>query len=236
MIPWRQGRVRLRVVCVTLFVALVCSCALTASAGAADDGEEYREKSVYGPIQKRLYDLDNELSLGFAYLPLNPYYKGYGVSLSYTYHFNHLLALELFRVGWSWNLDTPLKTKLVEQMPDVSLEQFPAVVFFENTNLVLKVLYGKQTLLNRAVLHFEVFVTAGAAFVFRNPFNVTDLDDENIRLDFGVNAGVGFRFWLDPTWSMRVDLRDTVLLLGLNRPDIPLRNSAEIGLSLSVNL
>ena len=56
------------------------------------------------------------------------------------------------------------------------------------------------------------------------------------RFDFGVNAGVGFRFWFSPSWSLRVDIRDTVLLLGLNRGNLPLKNQAEIGLSIAVNL
>jgi hypothetical protein len=211
---------------------------LMAAAGplSAAEAADHEEKSAYGPIQKRLYRLDHELSLGWSYLPLDPFYKGYGAHLSYTIHFNHLLALELFRVGWAWNLDTPLKTKLIDQMPDISPAEFPAVVFFENTNLVLKVLYGKQTLFNRVVLHFELFASTGVAFLFRNPFNVDELDMDNARIDFGLNLGVGFRFWFDPTWSLRVDLRDTILLLSLNRGDIPLENSAEIGVAISVNL
>ncbi len=202
----------------------------------ADD--DFEQKSAYGPIQKRGYELNHEVSLGWAYLPLDPYYKGYGASLSYTIHFGHLMALELFRVGFSWNTDTSLKTKLIDQMPNISPTEFPAVVFFENTNLVFKLLYGKQTFLNRAVLHYEIFVTAGAAFAFLNPFNVTELDMDNARYDMGVNGGVGFRFWLSPSWSIRVDLRDTVFLIELGSAggDVQLDNSAEIGLAISADL
>jgi outer membrane beta-barrel protein len=219
-----------------LVLGLTAMVGLAAAGVRAEDEPPLEQESAYGAIQKRLYEVDHELSLGWAYLPLNPYYKGYGASLSYTIHFNHLLALELFRVGWAWNVDTSLKTKLIDQLPDISPAEFPAVVFYENTNLLLKLLYGKQSLFNRVVLHWEIFATAGVAFVYRNPFNVDALDMDNNRIDFGVNGGFGFRFWLDPTWSLRVDLRDTVLLLGLNRADLPLRNSAEIGLSIAVNL
>lgn len=216
---------------------LVVVLAFSLAAGPAlAEKKEFQEKSAYGPIQKRVYEMGHEVSLGWAYLPLDPYYKGYGASLAYTIHFNHLFALELFRVGFSWNKDTALKTKLIDQMPDISPAEFPAVIFFENTNLILKILYGKQTLLNRTVLHYEVFITAGAAIAFRNPFNFTDLDMDNARFDFGVNGGVGFRFWLSPSWSLRFDIRDTVLLLGLNRGNLPLKNQAEIGLSIAVNL
>ncbi|RLB53635.1 MAG: outer membrane beta-barrel domain-containing protein, partial [Deltaproteobacteria bacterium] len=44
----------------------------------------------YGPIQRRLFDLGHELSLGFSYLPLDAYYKGYGAQIAYTIHFNHV--------------------------------------------------------------------------------------------------------------------------------------------------
>ncbi len=216
-------------------LAALLALALVPCSAMAEE-EEFKEKSAYGPIQKRVYEMGHEISIGWAYLPLDPYYKGYGASLAYTIHFNHLLALELFRVGFSWNVDTELKTKLIDQMPDISPAEFPAVIFFENTNLLFKLLYGKQTFLNRTVLHYELFITAGAAMAFRNPFNFDNLDMDNARFDFGVNAGVGFRFWLSPSWSLRVDIRDTVLLLGLNRGNLPLKNQAEIGLAIAVNL
>jgi outer membrane beta-barrel protein len=201
-----------------------------------EDASAPRDQSMYGPIQKRLYSLDHEIALGFSYLPLDPYAKGYGAHLSYTIHFDDLWALELFRVGFAWNVDTSLKGKILDSMPTATPEEFPQVVFWENTNLVLKLLYGKQSLLNAAVLHFDLFITAGLALCYRNPFNVHELDTDNSRFDLGVNLGVGFRFWLNPDWSLRVDLRDTLLLFGVNNLDFPLENSVEVSLALAVNL
>ncbi len=202
----------------------------------AGEGESYQETSSYGPIQRRLFDMGHEFSIGWAYLPLDAYYKGYGVQLAYTIHFSHLWALELFRVGWSYNIDSKLKTKLIDQMPDISPGEFPAVIIWENTNLLFKLFYGKQSFLNNVVLHFEVFITAGAAFAFRNPYTLWAGDYTNANYDFGVNAGVGARFWFSPSWSFRLDLRDTVLLLTLNRGGFPLKNSAMLGLTFGVNL
>jgi hypothetical protein len=139
-------------------------------------------------------------------------------------------------VGWSYNLDTNLKTKLIDQIPDVSPGEFPAVVLWENTNLLFKFFYGKQSFLNNVVLHFELFATAGGAFVFRNPYPLWEGDYHNAYYEFGVNGGFGARFWLGPTWSMRVDLRDTVVLLTFNRGKFPLKNIAMIGLTFAVNL
>jgi outer membrane beta-barrel protein len=209
---------------------------------AADEKEEKedegapKDKSIYGPIQKRLYALDNELSLGFSYLPLDPYTKGYGAHLAYTIHFDDLWALELLRVGFSWNVDTSLKTKVIDAMPQATPEEFPAVVFYENTNLILKLLYGKQSGLNAAVLHYDLFILAGAALLYRNPFNLDQLDTDHSRFDLGFNLGVGFRFWLSPDWSLRVDIRDTLIIFGVNNLDWPLENSVEVSMALSVNL
>jgi outer membrane beta-barrel protein len=203
---------------------------------AEEDGGAPKEKSIYGPIQKRLFALDNELSVGFTYLPLDPYTKGYGAHLAYTIHFDDLWALELFRVGFSWNVDTDLKNKVIDAMPQATPEEFPAVVFYENTNVILKLLYGKQSGLNAAVLHYDLFITAGAALLYRNPFNLDKLDTDHSRFDLGVNLGVGFRFWLNPDWSLRVDLRDTLMIFGVNNLDWPLENSVEVSLALSVNM
>jgi len=209
---------------------------MLAAVPAMAQDRSYKEKSIYGPIQRRVFELDHEIAIGWAYLPLDPYTKGYGAQLSYTIHFNHFLALELFRVGWSYNFDSQLKTKLLDQMPDVSPAEFPAVIFFENTNLVFKLLYGKQSLFNRTVVHFEVYATLGGAFLFRNPYPIWDGDLTNARYEFGVNGGFGARFWFSPRWSFKIDLRDTVILLCFNRGDFPLENSALIGLSFAVNI
>ncbi len=206
---------------------------------SAEDQDTYREESAYGPIQEHIYKMDHEISIGWAYLPLDPYYKGYGAQLAYTIHFNPFIALELFRVGWSYNVDTELKTKIIDTAPEVSLAEFPAVVFFENTNLLFKLFYGKQSFTNRTVVHFEIFATLGAAFLFRNPYPIWEGDLDNARYEFGVNGGFGVRFWFNPTWSIRIDLRDTVTLLSLNQgvdDESWLDNSAMIGLSLAFNL
>ncbi len=198
--------------------------------------QSYQEKSTYGPIQRRLFELDHEIAIGWAYLPLDPFTKGYGAQLSYTIHFNHFVALELFRVGWSYNFDSKLKTKLLDQMPDVSPAEFPAVIFFENTNLLFKLLYGKQSLFNRTVVHFEVYATLGASLLFRNPYPVWDGDLTNARYEFGVNGGFGARFWFSPRWSIKIDLRDTVILMCFNRGNFPLENSALVGVAFAFNI
>ncbi len=202
----------------------------------AVDQAQYQEQGSTSPIQRRKYELGHELSLGWAYLPLDAYYKGYGLQVAYTIHFSDLVALELFRVGWSYNIDTKLKNKLIDQMPDISPGEFPAVVLWEHTNLLLKLFYGKQSFLNGTVLHFELFATAGGAFVFRNPYPIWDGDQSNAHYEFGVNGGFGFRFWLNPDWSVRVDMRDTVILFTLNQSKLRAKNSAMIGLTFAVNL
>ena len=225
-----------------LSTILVPGAARAEDEATEDEATGYEEQSEYGPIQKRLFELDHELSVGWAYLPLDPFYKGYGVQVAYTIHFDELVALELFRFGWSHNIDSDLKTKLIEQMPDVSPTEVPGVVFFHNTNLLLKIFYGKQSLLNLAVMHFELFATAGVALLYLNPFNLKDAGDQqgtydqHQKFEFGVNAGFGFRVWISPDWSLRVDMRDTVTLLSFTDEEFPLKNSAMIGVAIAVNL
>jgi outer membrane beta-barrel protein len=224
-----RRQICLAVIFMAVVGGLVC---FTPPAGA----EEETSLADEGPIQRRLFELDHELAIGWSYLPLDAYYKGYGVQIAYTIHFNHLFALELFRVGWSYNVDSKLKTKLIDQMPDISPGEFPGVLFWENTNLLFKLFYGKQSFLNNVVLHFELYATAGVAFVFRNPYPVWEGDITNAHYEFGVNGGFGARFWFNPTWSIRLDLRDTVILLTLNRGKFPMKNTAMFGLTFAVNL
>ena len=222
-------------------VLIVASAAIPSLAaeggGKADDEGVFVEKSMYGPVQKRIFTNNHELSLGWAYLPLDAYYKGYGVQVAYTIHFDDIFALELFRIGWSYNRDTKLKTRLIEQMPDVSPTEFPAIVLFENTDFIMKFLYGKESLLNSAVVHYELFAAVGVSLLYLNPDNMTgDFESDLSELQFGVNAGLGFRVWFNPTWSLKVDIRDTLSLLSFTSDEFPLKNSALLGVSIAVDM
>jgi outer membrane beta-barrel protein len=204
-----------------------------------DKGQYYQDRSAYGPIQRRKFQMKHEISFGWSYLPLDAYYKGYGLQLAYTIHLNPLMALELFRIGWSYNIDTSLKNKVLNAGTlKVNPEDFPAVVFYENTNFIFNVLYGKSSFLNRMVLHFELFVTGGGTFIYRNPFNIQALDMDTGRYDLGINGGLGFRVWVDPDWSIRFDLRDMLILLSARTGgvDSSWKQVIMIGLMASYNL
>lgn len=224
-----------RILLWVLFLAL----GLPVAAGA-EGKPNYEEKSAYGPIQKRVFDLDHELTLSLTSLPLNPYYKGYGLTVAYTVHLSQVWALELFRVGISFNLDTSLKRKIIEQTAGLptpaSAKDFPAVVVFENTNLILKVLYGKHTALNRPVIHWEIFTTFGAALAISNPYNVTKIDMSLANFDLGVNGGIGFRIWMSESWSFRVDIRDTLLFWTINKlTEFPNESVVEISAGFALS-
>jgi len=194
----------------------------------------YQEKSDYGLIQRRVYDMNHELGLGWAYMPLDPYYKGYGLSLSYTYHFNSFFALELFRVGGLAPFDTSLKTKVLQTVPE-SAQHFRSISLFENTNVLFRMLYGKQSLLNRAVLHFEMFGSLGGSLLFYTERAIWK-GIKNYRFDLGATFGLGFRFWMNPKWSVRVDLQDMISVMEISGASIPLDSNILIGLSIAWNL
>ncbi len=194
----------------------------------------YQDKSDYGLIQRRVYDVNHEIGLGFSYLPLDPYYKSYGVALGYTYHFNSFFALELFRVGAFIPIDTSLKTKVIQTVPEAA-EKFRSITLFENTNVLFRMLYGKQSFLNRAVLHFELFGTLGGSLLFYTQEALWKKSSSR-RLDLGASFGLGFRFWFNPTWSVRADVQDMISLMDISGASIPLDSNILIGLGIAWNL
>lgn len=162
---------------------------------AAADGLD--EGGALYAVQNRKYTASHEFSVGAGSLPLDAFYKGYTVSGAYTLHFNDLWAWEIVNGAYSFNVDTDLRREL-ESNFSVQPTEFPSIQWFGNSNLVLKPLYGKLAWLNGNLIYGELFFTAGPALA----------DYENAGTFVGANLGLGLRFYLSESFSVRLDARD----------------------------
>lgn len=144
-------------------------------------------------VQKRQYHLNHELSLSAGYLPLDAFYKGITGNASYTYHFTDHFGWKVARGALAKNLPTDLRRKL-ERDFGVLPTEFPEVEWMIGSDLVFSPLYGKVSLMNRLVVHLQLYVLAGGSAV--------KLQKDVVP---GVNVGGGIRFFLTERFSLRLE-------------------------------
>src|SRR5690349_18063322 len=103
-------------------------------------------------IQKRKFQIGHEFRLASGYMPMDAFYKGTTFDFSYSYHFNDFVSYEVLRGLYSWNHDTDLRQRLKEEF-DVDNDPYEKAQYMIFTSLRITPFYGKQVLLNRAIIH-----------------------------------------------------------------------------------
>jgi outer membrane beta-barrel protein len=179
--------------------------------------EELPGKKIVA-VQARKYNLRHEFSLLGGLLPLDAYAKGLTLGASYTFHFNQFFAWETLNFHLSKNLDTGLKQDLQNNF-GASPTQFNLVKYMMTSGIVVKPIYRKMIIFNRAVVHGETsFILGGGATKFDQDYRTT------------VVPGVILRAWLNKAWSIRIDVRDYITLDGFS-----MKNVLFLGAGLSLN-
>jgi len=172
---------------------------LLAPTAALAQLEELENPGTVSAIQERAYRMQHELDLAVGLLPLDAFYKGLTVKGAYGFHFTDFIAAQGY-FSYSYNLATGLRQQL-ERDFGVLPTAFDEVQFFFGGDLLWKPLYGKLAVMNRTVIHGEVFLLLGAAgFKFTNTIRP------------GVNVGGGGRWFISQYVSLRLDLTNSIVL------------------------
>lgn len=172
-------------------------------------------------IQDRAYRMQHELNLSVGMLPLDSFWKGLYAQVGYTYHFSDDFGWQIGRGAYVYSARTQLRDQL-ERDFGVLPTTFEEVQFFVGSDLMFKPFYGKLAVLNRSVVHGEVYFLLGASlFKFTNAFRP------------GINLGGGGRIFVSQYVSFRLDVTNNIVLpLGSSSS---LLNVMTMTLSLAVN-
>ena len=206
---------------------LVSVCALLATKSFAQ--QQADEPEGVTTMQERTYRMMHEIDLSVGLLPLDPYTKGLVAQGSYTAHFSDFFAWQVARGGYSFSAKTALRSQLERDFGQLPTA-FEEIQFFVGSDVLLKPLYGKLSVMDRWVLHGELFVILGVT-LFK--FNVPD-DALGRAFRPGLNLGLGGRLFLNKVLSLRLDVTDNVVIplaAGQN-----ITNVMAMTLSLGINI
>ena len=179
--------------------ALIGLCLLV-SAGSFAQTQDLENPGTVSAVQDRAYRMQHELDLSVGVLPLDAFYKGLYAQVSYTAHFSDTFAWQVGRAAYTYAAKTGLREQL-ERDFGVLPTAFEEVQFFFGSDIIWKPFYGKVSVMNKSVVHAEVFLMLGATlFKFTNAFRP------------GVNLGGGVRIFLSRWVSFRLDVTDNVVI------------------------
>jgi outer membrane beta-barrel protein len=188
-------RIGVRPAMLVLFASLM----VDGVARAEDPGSLGEDVGRVSAIQNRKYKLEQELNVMVAFLPWDAFYKGIGLGGSYTYHFSDTIAWEVARAAYCFNFDTDLKTQLINLSTKPT--NFEEVNFYVTSDLFYSPIYFKGVWLNSQLIYGEVYGEVGVG-----AFWTTD----GVR--GAPNLGIGGRLFLSKTFSLRFEVRDSVLI------------------------
>lgn len=193
---------------------------------ALAQAEALENPGTTSAVQDRLYKMNHELTLGVGALPADAFYKGYFAGLSYTYHFSDNFAWQVGRGGYSYNVKTSLRRQLERDFgvapTNTAFED--EVQWMVGSDIMWSPFYGKTSILNSKVIHFEAFLLGGATVFKLN---------RDGGFQPGANVGVGLRAFKSDHISFRLDVTNNVVWAGgsriINIPTIQLATALNFG-------
>jgi outer membrane beta-barrel protein len=219
-----SGRPRYRTVPIVRYALLLL---LSLAPGLAlAQAEALENPGTTSAVQDRLYQMNHELTFGLGVMPADAFYKGYYAGLSYTYHFSDTFAWQVGRGGYSYNVKTSLRRQLERDFgvapTNTAFED--EVEWMVGSDVLWSPFYGKTSILNSKVLHFEAFLLGGATVFKLNR-------DGGFRP--AANVGLGVRVFKSDNISFRLDVTNNVVFAGASRiiniPTIQLATALNFG-------
>lgn len=204
--------------------ALVVAVGLLVPGSSFAQVEELENPGSVAAIQDRAYRMQHELGLSVGVLPLDAFTKGLYAQVGYTVHFSDTFAWTVGRGAYSYAVNTGLRDQLQRDFGVLPTNaDFDAVQFFVGSDIMWAPLYGKVSVLNRSVLHGELFLLLGGTlFKFTQTFRP------------GVNLGGGVRLFASQWVSFRLDVTDNVVL-PIGGSAKSLTNVMTLTLTLAIN-
>ena len=174
---------------------------LLGSLVASAQGSDLENPGSVSAIQQRPYSMSFEFNpVVIGTLPLDAFYKSYYLAGSVVVHFSDVLAWQVGRGGYSFNVSTGLREQLETKfgvLPTANDE----INWFVGSDVMLKPFYGNTSVLNSWVLHYEAYFLIGAS-LFK--YTVGGFQP-------GVNLGGGIRVFQTKYVSYRLDISDSIV-------------------------
>lgn len=197
-----------------LFQTIAAGLLLSAAAPAAAE-EELKtvdigvvQDSEINVVQKLLYPKDGRSELGFhvGWMPFDAYTTTPLAQFTYGSHLSESLGWEV-GVGGGYGL----KGSAMRQLEDPAYAVAPDAYRYLTSvwgGVQWAPIYAKMSWMGRKVIHHDVYATGSVGATLEQAI----LPDHAMTVAPGLGLGVGMRFFLSDKTTLRVQLKDDVLV------------------------
>ena len=190
------------------------SATLGSTAALAQTSELENPGSV-SAIQQRPYRMAAEIDLAAGMLPLDAFSKTLYGQVSFVYHFTDWLGWQIGRFGYDYNWASGLRQQLERDFA-VNAHSFDQIQFFIGSDLMLTPFYGKSSVANRFVIHYEAYLLVGATVFKYLSFPSTNaagmVTPAPLAIRPGIDLGGGVRLFFNKYLSVRAELIDDIVV------------------------
>lgn len=148
-------------------------------------------------VEPRLYNPRQDLSAQVGVLPLDAFYKGYTLGVSYTQSYSSAWSWEIANINLSSKSDTALRQDLLTNFQAAPKGYLDYINMFATTSAIYTPIYSKNLLFNDKILYgcFSFLASAGL---------VSFASGDTAPL---LGGGVIFRTYHSPKYSSKFDGR-----------------------------
>jgi len=197
---------------ITFFLGLVSLSALAASVPANPTNQAEFEKQEGLVVRNKLYYKPGkfEFAATAGLMPYDDVNNQYFLGGKATWHLSDYWAWEMVDAQKAFASTSNWVKSLVDEK-NISNLQTAQLNYLATTNLVFSPFYGKVRMFGSALVYFDLYAVAGAGFAGTKTVKLSDGSPEaTVRtgLDPVVDFGIGFKFFLNPSMGLVLDLRD----------------------------
>ncbi len=146
-------------------------------------------------VQTYLNPKSQQMFYGLGIWPLDPYYNGFSVDLTYTRYLNKTYSWDVGSLDYIYAVDSGLTSELADKY-HVQPQSIERLNFVLASNLNYTFAYGKTIFLTKYIRYFRSSFLAGPALVISNQESTV-----------GVNLGWRFESFVNNNFSWRVEAR-----------------------------
>ena len=179
-----------------VFLSLIVSSVFVTSFAVAQDkptltGEKPLDGVNVEAVQTYKNPKSQQIFFGLGLWPLDPYYNGLSVDLTYTRYLNKTYSWDVASLDYVYAVDSGLTSELADKY-SVQPQSIERLNFVLSSDLNYTFAYGKTIFLTKYIRYFRSSLLAGPGLVITNQESTVGLD-MGWRLETFVNDSFSWR-------------------------------------------
>lgn len=195
-----------------VFIFFLSSLGFSAPELALPENQEEFEKASQLVVRNKLYYKPGKLEFAGTggLMPYDDVNNQYFLGAKATWHWTDYWGWEVVEFQKAFSSTTDWVKNLVTSKK-ISNLQTAQLNYLATTNLVFSPFYGKVRVFGSSLVYFDLYAVAGGGLAGTHTVKLSDGNPESeVRngMDPVIDLGVGFKFFMGPSFGMLLDLRD----------------------------